>query len=372
MVPALCGCALEPEKFSPTGGSHGRDTAEHPTDKTDTDLPDTLWAGADAGVDAGTATETDTGVDTETGTDTRNGVDTSSGADTGTGDGTETQVDTGTDTDNFAGTDTGCDTETETKADTVTDTETTADTETGSDIYSDAGIDTNTDTSTDTNTDTDTRDFEDTGSGIEMPTDTFTDGRDGNDVAERVVIPPTIDGSLDDAAWDPSTPVENVLIGVLDDLVLFDLLWDDQYLYIGVAVYDETLVHDSEAMWNDDAVEIVINAGNDPDPEFDENDDHCIKAYDDEELYCQFEVGTNVHHAWQAMPGGGYSVEIALPWSKYAVTPQAGNKIGLDIGVDDDDGDGGDEDRDNQIRWNSTDDDWWNTALYGEITLVER
>ena len=28
--------------------------------------------------------------------------------------------------------------------------------------------------------------------------------------------------------------------------------------------------------------------------------------------------------------------------------------------------------RDNQIRWNSTDDDWWNTALYGEITLVER
>ena len=100
------------------------------------------------------------------------------------------------------------------------------------------------------------------------------------------------------------------------------------------------------------------------------NDDHCIKAYDDEELYCQ-SGSRNVLHAWQAMPGGGYSLEIALPWSKYRVTPFVGKKIGLDIGVDDDDGDGGDEDRDNQLRWNDTDDDWWNTSLYGQITLIE-
>jgi hypothetical protein len=61
---------------------------------------------------------------------------------------------------------------------------------------------------------------------------------------------------------------------------------------------------------------------------------------------------------------------MAIPWTHFGIVPTAGDIIGFDIGVNDDDNDNMDLNRDNQLRWTVDNDDWWNPSSYGEITLL--
>src|SRR6185295_15339069 len=70
-------------------------------------------------------------------------------------------------------------------------------------------------------------------------------------------------------------------------------------------------------------------------------------------------------HAWTAITGG-YSVELAIPWSNLGVTPTAGMTIGFDVGYNDDDNAGA---RDSQAVWWGDINDYTNTAPFGHLVL---
>ena len=63
---------------------------------------------------------------------------------------------------------------------------------------------------------------------------------------------------------------------------------------------------------------------------------------------------------------GGYAVEIRVPWSTLGKVPGAGATYGFDIGVNDDD-DGGD--RNEQIMWFGTSQNFADTSAFGNVTL---
>lgn len=250
-------------------------------------------------------------------------------------------------------------------SDTATDLATSFDTETDTGPATEPDTETATDTATQTGTSTAT----------DVETDTFLD-LNGVDVAHRASGPIEIDGYPDETDWELTTPVRKVVVGTLDDTVVFDVLWNMAFLYIALYVYDDVLVNDSPASenFNDDSVDFSIDGNHNGGQSMDAYDDHCILEYTNPSICCHsedYEAHTGgIDFAWQSLDEGGYSLEMAVPWSFLGVTPSLGQKIGFDIGVNDDDGDQGDTLRDNQLRWNDITDIYWEPFRCGEITLT--
>ncbi len=138
------------------------------------------------------------------------------------------------------------------------------------------------------------------------------------------------------------------------------MLWDNTNLYIGARVLDGSLYSDSSDPWENDAIEVFIDANNNRLGSYDGNDNQFIKAYNTTALFAKVSV-SGAQHAWAAITGG-YSIELSIPWSQLGITPAAGMTIGFDIGNDDDDNGGT---RDAQSVWNGTIDNYANTSAFG-------
>jgi len=74
---------------------------------------------------------------------------------------------------------------------------------------------------------------------------------------------------------------------------------------------------------------------------------------------------TGVLHGWAAITGG-YTVELAIPWSNLGVTPSAGMTVGFDVGNNNSDGASG---RNSQLVWHGTDQNWQDTSAFGDVQL---
>lgn len=193
---------------------------------------------------------------------------------------------------------------------------------------------------------------------------------------------PVIDGEVQNDAAYVNSPVANVtkkVINSSDNEVTYRLTYDGTYLYIGVLVWDNnaytnTLYGDSPEIWNDDAVEIFIDPTNSKLPYFDPNIHRQI-------LVKFTPVGTSptvsvrgnstgILAATKLVNAkiyvGGYSVEVAVPWSNLGISPNTGTYMGFDIAVDDDDNGGN---RDSQLAWKGTADDFQNASLWGTTLL---
>ncbi len=227
-------------------------------------------------------------------------------------------------------------------------------------------IDTETETDTDVDSATDT--------GTEKTVDSASDSgvvkTDRSDVADFARNYIDVDGLLTEEDWDLSTPIENTLLGSPNDEVAFDLLWNYQYIYIAVQSTDDIGKNDSDQKWMDDSIDLVFDMNNSKGEAFDFSDDHCIKAYSDDGFYCKSGNTIGILHGSTSVAGSGWTVEVAIPWLHFGVIPSVGMVIGFDIGINDDDGENSDLDRDSQLRWNGDTDDWWTPLLYGKITLT--
>lgn len=90
----------------------------------------------------------------------------------------------------------------------------------------------------------------------------------------RTVVSPVIDGSLFEKAWSDAVPLRHFYqtdgIHLPTEPTQVFLMWDEQYLYIGVRAYDSQMKQvrvsqtrkDAE-IWDDDAIEILV----DPNPQ---------------------------------------------------------------------------------------------------------
>jgi hypothetical protein len=176
----------------------------------------------------------------------------------------------------------------------------------------------------------------------------------------------TINGSLSESGWNVTRVASKTTIGTPNNTVRFATMWDNTNLYVGVRVLDATLNNDHANIWEDDAVEIYIDANNNKLTSYDGRDNQIIKGYNDGSVFTKLAI-TGLQHGWVAVTGG-YSIELAIPWTQlgFASTPAAGTKIGFDVGNNDDDNGGT---RDAQTVWNGTINNHANTSAFGTIVL---
>jgi hypothetical protein len=186
---------------------------------------------------------------------------------------------------------------------------------------------------------------------------------------------PVIDGNAD-GTW--STADRNKIANLLyspvsspNDLAAgFKAMWDTNNLYLLVDVTDDVLKSDSEQGYQDDGIEVFIDADNSKSSEYGENDYQYIFKWDKTAAKAQ-EVRHNRTEGVQvaiAPTADGYEMEIKFPWSTLGTKPSAGARIGLDVHVNDDD-DGGD--RDTKITWHDKQDNaWQNPKLFGNAELA--
>jgi len=183
--------------------------------------------------------------------------------------------------------------------------------------------------------------------------------------AKYVSMPMSIDGKLQEAVWPLTNTVTKCVIGTCNNTVTFGALWDNTYLYVGIKVLDGSLRNDSTYVWDDDSVEVYIDPTHNHATTYDTFDRQFIKGYNDSSLFSKGS-SAGVLHAWAPIPGG-YTVELAIPWTNLGVTPTAGRIMGFDVGYNDDDNGGG---RDGQAMWNGTANNWQSTAAFGHLQLM--
>ncbi|HPE61827.1 MAG TPA: sugar-binding protein [Thiolinea sp.] len=167
----------------------------------------------------------------------------------------------------------------------------------------------------------------------------------------RTVASGRIDGSRDLAAFWQSS-------------------WDSNNFYLRVAVGDDRLVRDSEFNWQDDSIEIFIDADASMGQQYDNyNDYHLLYRWRDRSL----RLGKNsamlaiAHQAEHIQ--GYYVLTLSIPWNSLHARPRIGHRIGIDVHVNDDD-DGGD--REGKLVWRDrTDNAYRNPSVLGEVVLAE-
>lgn len=187
--------------------------------------------------------------------------------------------------------------------------------------------------------------------------------------AAKVSAPMAIDGGLSETSWNVTTPITKTVNGTTSVTATFGVAWDDTYLYVGVKALDNSLQNDSALYpWQDDSVEVYIDGNNDRATSYNNTfDRQIVKGWNDETLWVNQNLTTGIQHAW-ANTAGGYSIELAIPWNNMTLTGTVGLKIGLDVGVNDDDNGG---DREGQTVAFGFRDNWADLSKVAQVTLVE-
>ena len=183
--------------------------------------------------------------------------------------------------------------------------------------------------------------------------------------ATYVNTPMKVDGKLNEADWFLSNDITKCVMGTCNNTATFGLLWDNTYLYVGAKVLDGSLRNDSAYVWDDDSVEVYIDPSHNHGTPYDSLDRQFIKGYNDSGLFSKGSAAGVLHAS--APIFGGYTVELAIPWTNLGLTPTVGRTIGFDVGYNDDDNGGG---RDGQAMWKGTADNWQSTSAFGHATLV--
>jgi chitodextrinase len=189
---------------------------------------------------------------------------------------------------------------------------------------------------------------------------------------------PSIDGIIE-SIWDaaPSTDISKVISGgstisgPSDLSASWKAMYNASNLFILVNVTDNTKINDgTSSWWNDDAVEVFIDADNSKKTAYDKiNDFQFGFRWNDNTV----RIGQNSVNSAAGIlfkmtgTSTGYVFEAQIPWSLLKVTKTAGDKIGLEIGVDDDDNNG---DRDAQMGcFASANNAYSNPSIFGTVTL---
>lgn len=183
---------------------------------------------------------------------------------------------------------------------------------------------------------------------------------------KQTLQPLDVDGALDESVWSLDRTARKSVLGVNGNTVNFGALWDDKYLYVGVQVIDDQLWNDSSDSYEDDSVEVFIDADHNHGSTYDVNDWHFRKGYNDTSLYEILNERAGVKHASADIPGG-YAVELAIPWVNLGLAAADGLQIGFDLAVNDDDLGGG---REGQLVWNGIADNYKNTVAFGDVLLT--
>lgn len=156
--------------------------------------------------------------------------------------------------------------------------------------------------------------------------------------AHRVSGPVTIDGLLSEQAWQMDYEVRKLVSYAStpdDDSISVGLLWDASYLYIGATAKDKIQLK-GNYYWDGDGFEIMIDGNNNRSSSYESGFDvkYTIQ-WGNPVLYG--EDTTNIL-VGQKDIDGGWTCEVAIPWSKLGITqPAEIPGLGFDLIYDDSD-----------------------------------
>ncbi|MFK5879461.1 MAG: sugar-binding protein [Flavobacteriaceae bacterium] len=182
---------------------------------------------------------------------------------------------------------------------------------------------------------------------------------------KKVTSEVALDGLLEETFWDIST---QITIGSSNNTANFGVLWDDNYLYVGVDVEDTTLCTNKRQGFYDDGIEICIDGNNSQGTSFDSYDRIFVKpirSYWIQEMEQRY---SGVIHKWIETTNG-YSMEFAIPWTNFNVTPTAGTDIGFNIVVNDDENCGNQHNMPAQLLWAGSSNYYNDPSAWGTISL---
>ena len=189
----------------------------------------------------------------------------------------------------------------------------------------------------------------------------------------RTTQPPVIDGQAEES-WSaaPKRRLEHSkgLVPRSADLQgSFRAMWDAAALYLFVEVLDDRKVRNQVNPWLDDSVEAYVDGDASRGDTYDDRNDHqFVFVWNDPTVHRpKGEARPGVRFA-QAEWEYGYRMEIALPWSAIGATRKAGDAIGLDVHVNDNDGTG----REDKLMWSDAADlASGDPRRFGRATLLQ-
>lgn len=147
--------------------------------------------------------------------------------------------------------------------------------------------------------------------------------------------------------------------------------WDDKNLYLWVGVVDEKHLKDSKDYYQDDSIEIYIDADASRGDSYDNyNDFHLGFSLGNNKILSGGTTPKNKLHTIKftiRKISTGYQLEAAIPWTTLNIVPSAEQTIGFDVQVNDDDNGNS---RDAKISWNGKiDQAWKNPQVFGQLIL---
>jgi glycerophosphoryl diester phosphodiesterase len=191
---------------------------------------------------------------------------------------------------------------------------------------------------------------------------------------------PVIDGLLDDAVWHLDQTMGVHVGGAPGQAPAFGLLWDNQYLYVGVKVADTTPASDKAGYWfEQDNINFFFDPTLHRSAPFADDDMQVGFVFDPSSSTPKFHFGAalNNHSAKDEKrilraihsTGDGWTLEAAVPWDMLNMDPQLTKQLGFEIGATDRFGEDAAQARSSFWSANGTTSFWNDTRGYGTLVL---
>jgi endo-1,4-beta-D-glucanase Y len=192
----------------------------------------------------------------------------------------------------------------------------------------------------------------------------------------KVSAPVAVDGTVDEV-WNNVNVLPAAATKLLSGTVTnsadlsgnFKALWDDTYLYILADITDDVKISESTNAYDDDGVEVYIDINNDKATTYGTNDFQYTFGWNKGTTVSVLPAGRSVAGITYTAVArtGGYIIEARIPWATIQGTPAAGQLVGIDFMINDDDDNGV---RDGKLSWNAaTDNAWQDPSLFGTAIL---
>ncbi|MCR2804847.1 S-layer homology domain-containing protein [Paenibacillus soyae] len=197
---------------------------------------------------------------------------------------------------------------------------------------------------------------------------------------------PVIDGALEDTNWSIDQPLSRSLTAGEEEANspqgAFGVLWDHQYLYIGVRAEDSTPLQDMPGYWfEQDNMNLFVDPTLHRSAPFSGSDLQAGFVYRDDSRTPAFSFGAALSgHAGKDdkdilraihKTDTGWELEAAISWELLAFDPRLSKELGLEVSVTDRYGSDTAEQRTSYWSAYQSASFWNDTSGYGTLTLSD-
>ncbi len=145
-----------------------------------------------------------------------------------------------------------------------------------------------------------------------------------------------VDGEKE-AVWDQAKEVQfQIRTGAAKASASARLLWDEQYLYVLADVTDAVLDNSSEAVHEQDSLEVFIDENNHKSDSYEEDDKQYRVNFVNKQSFNGKQCTAENILSAAVQTDKGYRIEAAYKWTD--ITPAIGGTIGIDLQINDAEG----------------------------------